>query len=429
MPSAITPPPFTPLKDTLLFKPWKLGSLSLEHRLVQAPLTRMRCEKDAEGINVASDLMVEYYGQRASKGGLQLTEATDISRWASGYPGVPGLFTDSQLAAWKRVTGAVHAKGGFIYCQMWHTGRASPKGLLGGKQPVSSSNIPISGKALDGTEYSDAPPRPMTIAEIEEVTADFAKAAENAIKAGFDGVEIHSETQRIYWSENHWLTKDPGANGYLLDQFLHDNVNVRTDAYGGSVEKRSRFPLEVIKAVTDAIGSGRVGIRLSPYNYFQDTKDSNPNSHWAYLCEQIASLPDQHKPSYVHSVEPRFDEVLDEKAKLDALSGYSDSKDVEAEATRKGAHSLVPLRRILLKGNVKFLAAGAFNRDNAVPTLDDGDADAIIMGRHFIANPDLPRRLADGLPLNPYDRNTFYGASPPEKGYTDYPTFDGSVDA
>ncbi|KAF1349159.1 12-oxophytodienoate reductase 1 [Delphinella strobiligena] len=409
MPAALSPSQFTPLKDTILFQPWKLGNLSLEHRLVQAPLTRMRSTKDADDINVPSELTVEYYRQRASKGGLLLTEATDISRWASGYPGVPGLFSQTQLEGWKRVTDAVHSKGGFIYSQIWHTGRASPKGLLGGKQPMSSSDIPISGKALDGTLYSDAPPRPMTVEEIQEVTNDFAKAAKNAIEAGFDGVEIHGMFSR-------------------LDQFLHDNVNKRNDQYGGSIEKRSRFPLEVIKATCESIGSDRVGIRLSPYNYFQDTKDSDPNSHWAYICEQIAALPQAQRPSYVHSVEPRFDEQLDENAKLDALSSYKTGNGVEAEATRKVAASLVPFRQILQKGGVQFFSAGGFNRDNTVPKLDAGDADAIVMGRWFIANPDLPRRLAEGLPLNEYDRTTFYGASPPEKGYTDYPLFGGGAE-
>lgn len=214
-----------------------------------------------------------------------------------------------------------------------------------------------------------------------------------------------------------------GANGYLLDQFLHDNVNTRTDEYGGSIDKRCRFPLEVIKATCEAVGAKKVGIRLSPYNYFQDTKDSDPNAHWAYICEQIAALPASQRPSYVHSVEPRFDEVLDEQAKMDALSAYKTGEGVEAEATTKAAYSLVPFRRILEKGGVKFLAAGAFDRNNAVPKLEAGDADGIVMGRLFIANPDLPRRLAEGLPLNEYDRTTFYGASPPEKGYTDYPSW------
>ncbi|TIA16976.1 FMN-linked oxidoreductase [Aureobasidium pullulans] len=427
MPSAISPPAFSPLKDTVLFKPWKLGNITLEHRLVQAPLTRMRCSKNEEGINIPSDLMVEYYGQRASKGGLQLTEATDISRYASGYPGVPGLFSEEQLAGWKRVTDAVHGKGGYIFCQIWHTGRASSAGLLGGRQPLSASNIPIAGKALDGTDFSITPPKPMTPEEIAEVVADFGKAAKNAIDAGFDGVEVHGEliSVDIFCSKSDSIL---GANGYLLDQFLHDNVNTRTDGYGGSVENRCRFPLEVVKSVCDAIGSHRVGIRLSPYNYFQDTKDSDPNSHWAYLCEQLAALPQQHRPVYVHSVEPRFDEVLDEKAKMDALSAYGPGKGVEAEATRKTGHSLTPFRRILSKGNIQFFAAGAYTRDNAVPKLEADDADAIVMGRWFIANPDLPRRLAEGLPLNKYDRDTFYGASPPQKGYTDYPFFVGGAE-
>jgi 2,4-dienoyl-CoA reductase-like NADH-dependent reductase (Old Yellow Enzyme family) len=173
--------------------------------------------------------------------------------------------------------------------------------------------------------------------------------------------------------------------------------------------------MEVIKAVTAAVGAGKVGMRLSPYNYFQDTRDSNPNSHWAYLCEQIATQPAESRLAYVHMVEPRFDEVLDEQAKLDALANTTKT-DVNAQ-------SLVPFRQILKKCNVLFVAAGNFNRDNALGKVDSGDADAIVFGRWFIANPDLPARLAQGLPLNPYDRDTFYGADPPSKGYTDYPFY------
>lgn len=223
------------------------------------------------------------------------------------------------------------------------------------------------------------------------------------------------------------LTSLTDLDRYLLDQFLHDNVNTRSDEYGGSIENRARFPLEVLKATCEAIGADRVGIRLSPFNYFQDTKDSDPSSHWSYVCERIAELPDASKPLYVHSVEPRFDEVLDEQAKMDALTAYKDGGNgVEAEATRKAPHSLAPFRRILQKGGVKFLAAGGFNRDNIVPTLDADGADAVIMGRLFISNPDLPARLAEGLPLAEYDRTTFYGASPPEKGYTDYTDYSSS---
>lgn len=402
MPSAVTPPPHAPLRDTKLFEPIQLGRIQLEHRVAQAPLTRMRAVKERDGVFVPGDLSVEYYSQRANKGGFQLTEATDISHYASGYPGVPGIFSDSQIKGWRRVTDAVHAKGGYIFNQLWHTGRASPPSFRNGQQAFSSSETPISGKALDGTEYGDNPPKSASIHDIKGVTESFAQAAKNAIEAGFDGVEIH------------------GANGYLLDQFLHDNVNKRTDQYGGSIENRCRFPLEVIRAVSEAIGADRVGIRLSPFNYFQDTRDSDPMAHWSYLCEQIVALPDHLRPAYVHSIEPRFDEVLDEQSKLDALSSHEGK---QAEVTRKTVHSLDPFRRILSKGGVKFLAAGNFNRDNALPKLEADAADVIIFGRWFIANPDLPRRLADGLELNSYDRNTFYGADPPSKGYIDYPLF------
>lgn len=348
----------------------------------------MRSTKESEGVFVPNDLNVEYYSQRASSGGFMLTEATPISRYAAGYPGVPGIFTNSQIAGWKKVTDAVHAKGAYIYCQLWHVGRATVPSFIGGKQALSSSDIPISGNGLDGTEYAALPPRPMTVDEIQETVKEYAAAAKRAIEAGFDGVEVH------------------GANGYLLDQFLHDNVNNRTDEYGGSIENRSRIVLEVLKAVSGAIGADRMGIRLSPYNYFQDTRDSNPNVHWLELCSQIACLPNESRPSYVHMVEPRFDEVLDEAAKIGSLALEKPSLDV--------------FRPTLKKGGIAFLAAGNFNAENAGPKIVTDGADAVVFGRWFIANPDLPRRLKEGLPLNPYDRTTFYGADPAEKGYTDY---------
>ncbi|EEH16871.1 hypothetical protein PABG_06958 [Paracoccidioides brasiliensis Pb03] len=390
---------FAPLKDTALFKPLQLGALQLEHRIVLAPLTRMRSTKESEGVYVPNDLNVTYYSQRATKGGFLLTEATPISRHAAGYPGVPGIFTSSQIAGWKRVTDAVHAKGGFIYCQLWHVGRATVPSLLDGKPAVSASTIPISGNALDGSRYADFPPKALTVEEIKELVEEYAAAAKRALEAGFDGVEIH------------------GANGYLLDQFLHDNVNVRTDAYGGSIANRARFPLEVIRAVTAAIGADRVGIRLSPYNYFQDTRDSNPNQHWVYLCEQIAALPAASRPAYVHMIEPRFDEVLDEEAKLAALAATA-----EGGAGKKKDYSLDHFRRPLKKGGVALLAAGNFKRENCIAKLKGDGADAVVFGRLFLANPDFVKRLRDGLELNKYDRSTFYGASPPEKGYTDYPS-------
>jgi 2,4-dienoyl-CoA reductase-like NADH-dependent reductase (Old Yellow Enzyme family) len=195
---------------------------------------------------------------------------------------VPGVFTASQLAGWKAVTSAVHAKGGFIFCQLWHTGRASPPSFRAGAPTVSSSNVPMDGSWLDGVSCAANPPKPLTVSEIQDLVKTWGEAASKAREAGFDGVEIH------------------GANGYLLDQFLHDNVNTRTDEYGGSVEGRSRFVLEVLESCARAIGADRVGIRLSPYNYFQSTKDSDPNAHWGYLCEQIAALPQDVRPAYVH---------------------------------------------------------------------------------------------------------------------------------
>ncbi|PGH30774.1 hypothetical protein GX50_06448 [[Emmonsia] crescens] len=401
---------FAPLADSVLFKPLQLGALQLEHRVVLAPLTRMRATKESEGVYVPNDLNVQYYSQRATKGGFLLTEATPISRYAAGYPGVPGIFTPSQITGWKRVTDAVHAKGGFIYCQLWHVGRATVPSFLDGRSPVSASNIPISGDALDGSKYADSPPKPLTVEEIQELVAEYAAAAKRALEAGFDGVEIH------------------GANGYLLDQFLHDNVNIRTDSYGGSIANRCRFPLEVIRSVTAAIGADRVGIRLTPYNYFQDTRDSNPNSHWVYLCEQIAALPQEHRPAYAHMVEPRFDEVLDEEAKLAALAtttktttnGEQNGEEKKVEKAKD--YSLDHFRAPLKKGGVALLAAGNFKRENCLAKVKAGGADAIVFGRWFLANPDFVRRLREGLVLNKYDRDTFYGATPPEKGYTDYPS-------
>ncbi|KAF9895264.1 hypothetical protein FE257_000166 [Aspergillus nanangensis] len=380
-----------------LFQPLRLGAVTLQHRVVQAPCTRMRSTKESDGVFVPNDLNVEYYSQRASPGGLMLTEATPISRYAAGYPGVPGIFTASQIAGWKRVTDAVHAKGGFIFCQLWHVGRATVPSFLEGRSPVSASDIPISGSALDGSEYAAAPPRPLTVEEIQETVQEYAAAAKRAIEAGFDGVELH------------------GANGYLLDQFLHDNVNTRSDEYGGSIEKRARIVLETIKATTAAIGADRVGIRLSPYNYFQDTRDSDPQAHWRTLCELIAGLSAAERPSYVHMIEPRFDEVLDEHAKMSSLG---------QETVSTAKPSLEPFRPVLKNGGIAFLTAGNFNAENAGPKLVADGADAIVFGRLFIANPDLPRRLQENLPLNAYDRSTFYGADPPQKGYTDY-TFHG----
>ncbi|KAF2968833.1 hypothetical protein GQX73_g4722 [Xylaria multiplex] len=392
-------PSLTALKDSPLFVPFRLGSMNLAHRVVQAPCTRMRSDIESPGIAVPGPRVAKYYTDRASAGGLQISEATDICLYASGYPKVPGVFTESQLQGWRSVTDGVHAKGGFIFCQLWYTGRASSPSMRGGKQPISSGDISMTGKYLDGTDCAENPPRPMTSDEIHELTEEWAAAAKRAVEiAGFDGVEIH------------------GANGYLLEQFLHDNVNHRTDEYGGSLENRSRFLLEVVSAVSKAIGSERTGLRLSPFNYFQDTRDSDPNGHWLALCEKLASLPLTERPAYIHMVEPRFDEVLDEGQKLATLAEYTSEPNTKQ-------NSLTPFRNALELGGIKFLACGNFNRDNAVGKLETKQADLIVFARHFIANPDLVDRLANGWPLNPYDRTTFYGADPLDKGYNDYPFY------
>jgi len=396
MPKATTPPPaFVALIDTALFTPLKLGGLSLKHRIVQAPTTRMRSEFESRGVYVPGARVAKYYGERASDSGLQISEATDICLNASAYPGVAGVFTDSQLQGWRKVTDAVHSKGGFIFVQLWHTGRASSAGMRGGNTPVSSGSQPMDGKYLDDTECKDGPPRPLSVEEIHDLTAEWAAASKRAVEvAGFDGVEIH------------------GANGYLLEQFLHDNINDRTDKYGGSIENRSRFLFEVLSAVSAAIGPEKVGLRLSPYNYFQGTRDSDPNKHWSYISQRLAELPDSQRPVYVHMIEPRFDEVLDEEQKLASLCG--------SKPESKPANNLTQFRDILKPSGVRFLAAGNFDRDNALSKIKSGESDAVVFGRHFIANPDLVERLRNGWPLNPYDRTTFYGAEPPEKGYNDY---------
>jgi 2,4-dienoyl-CoA reductase-like NADH-dependent reductase (Old Yellow Enzyme family) len=247
----------------------------------------------------------------------------------------------------------------------------------------------------------------MTFEEIQDTVQEYVGAAKRAIEAGFDGVEIHGKRSCDPYPLT--VANESGANGYLLDQFLHDNVNTRTDEYGGTIEKRSRVVLEVIQAVTEAIGADHVGIRLSPYNYFQDTRDSNPSGNWQTLCSLIAGLPAQSQPSYVHMIEPRFDEVLDEASKIDSLASEKPSLDV--------------FRPILKKAGISFMANGNFNPENAGEKVASDGADTVAFGRYFISNPDLPRRLKERLPLTPYDRSTFYGADPAEKGYTDYPFY------
>eukprot|EP00253_Pinus_taeda_P032534 PITA_32534 len=356
-----------------LLTPYQLGSFSLSHRVVLAPLTRQRSYN-----NIPQPHAILYYSQRTSPGGLLITEATGVSDSAQGYPDTPGIWTEEQVEAWKSIVSAVHEKGGIFFCQIWHTGRASHVDYQpNGQAPFSSSDKKISGRILlpNGKDYADfSTPRTLKTEEIPHIVNDFRLAARNAIKAGFDGVEIH------------------GAHGYLLDQFMKEGVNNRTDQYGGSLENRCRFPLEVVEAVADEIGPERLGIRLSPFGKHGDTSDLDPEALGLYMAKAL----NKYNILYAHYVEPRI------------------VTSREAIATNK---SLLPMKKAF-KGN--FLVAGGYDREDGNAAIANGKADLVVYGRLFLANPDLPRRFELNAPLNKYNRDTFY-ISDPVVGYTDYP--------
>jgi N-ethylmaleimide reductase len=351
----------------------KVGPYTFAHRVVLAPLTRMRAEPGAK----PGPLMAEYYAQRASEGGLLIGEATIAAANGNGYLGAPGLFEDSQIAGWKRVTDAVHAKGAKIFLQLYHAGRQSNIDVQpAGSIPVGPSEILHGGVAYTTEGWvPNTPNRALQIDEIKALVESFRTAAERGIKAGFDGVELH------------------GANGYLVDQFLQDNSNKRTDSYGGSIENRTRFLLEVTQALISLWGSDRVGVRVGPSGTWGDMGDSNPEVLFSYVAQQLAPL----NLAYLHLIEPRIlGNIEDENA---------NPAPIAAQLMRKH-----------YKGTI--IAAGGFNGESAEAILQAGDADLVAFGRHFIANPDLPERLRQNLPLNAYDRPTFFGGT--EVGYTDY---------
>lgn len=365
------------MAQDILFSSLKLGAVTLKHRVVMPPLTRMRAGQPGD---VPHALNAEYYGQRASEGGLLISEATDITPQAHGYPGTPGIYSDEQVAGWRLATDAVHAKGGFFFNQIWHVGRVSHSTMQpGGARPVAPSAIAIRGDHMDaqGKAVPFETPRALERREIAAIIADFVFAALNSRRAGFDGVEIH------------------GANGYLLDQFLHDGSNRRTDEYGGSIENRARMILEVVDAVADAIGADRVGVRLSPWSGILDMEDSAGLALWEYVIGELG----QRKIAYLHLIEPRSDFTNDEKP-LDM-----DAPDV-ASLFKKAFNGPV-------------ISAGGFVPETAAAAVASGNSDAIAFGRAFIANPDLPERIRLGAPLNRHNRPTFYGGG--AEGYTDYP--------
>ncbi len=362
-------------QDSPFLKPVQAGDITLANRVVMAPLTRMRTVKD----NVPTPLMATYYAQRAGAG-LIVSEATQVTPYGVGYPATPGIHSPEQVASWRQVTDAVHAKGGKMVLQLWHVGRISHRSLLpGGAQPVAPSAIKPEGGTFgpDWKPVAFETPRALETAEIPALIEDFRKGAINAKAAGFDGVEVH------------------GANGYLLDQFLQSGSNTRTDQYGGSIENRARLLLEVVDAAIGVWGKGRVGVRLSPYGTFNDMRDDDPPALFGYVAEQLSAR----SIAYIHVIEPRA-----------SLAGGGDG-------VVEGAPETAKLLRAKFKGTL--ISAGGYTRDTALKALGENTADAIAFGRLFIANPDLPQRLAAGADLNRYDRATFYGGA--EKGYTDYP--------
>ncbi len=355
-----------------LFDPFKAGDIALANRLVMAPLTRNR----AAAGRVPSHLAETYYAQRASAG-LIITEASQISPMGQGYLDTPGIYNAEQVAAWRRVTDAVHAAGGKIVIQLWHVGRISHVSLLpDGQVPVSSTARQANSKTFttQGFEPVSAP-RALRTDEIPALVQSYRDAACRAIEAGFDGVEVH------------------GANGYLIDQFLRDSINDRTDGYGGSIENRTRLLREVMQAVTAEIGGGRTGLRLSPVTPSNDAgQDSNPQALFNAAVEQLAPLG----LAFLHVVEG-------------ATGGPRDVAPFDYEQLRRRFPGA-------------WMVNNGYTREMALEAVAGGRADLVAVGRPFISNPDLVRRWRENAPLNTPDSKTFYGGG--AQGYTDYPTLD-----
>jgi N-ethylmaleimide reductase len=364
-----------------LFSPLQIGPYQLGHRLVMAPLTRMRAEKPSLA---PRPLNAKYYAQRATPGGLIIAEASPVVATGFGSPGVPGIYSEHQIKGWREVVDAVHAKGGVIFLQLWHVGRVSHSSFQpGGGLPVAPSAVPISADlktmTADGKVVSYETPRALETSEIPGVIDAYRQAARNALKAGFDGVEIH------------------GANGYLIEQFLQSHTNLRTDQYGGSIENRTRFLIDVTHAVIGVWGANRVGVRLSPYGVANDSGEPDPMPLYSHAIEALDRLG----LAYLHFVEPRS-------------SGAG-----RAEVNHQNVPSAMVLFRSVWSG--VLISAGGFSGETAEAAIAAGHADAIAFGRIFISNPDLPRRLQHGYPLTPYNRATFYGGE--AAGYTDYPVY------
>ncbi|KAJ4354769.1 hypothetical protein N0V95_003542 [Ascochyta clinopodiicola] len=367
------------MPESKLFTQLRVGTMDLQHRIAMAPLTRLRADKD----HVQLPLAVEYYTQRASvPGTLLIAEATLISPAHGGMPHGPGLWNEAQIAGWKAITKAVHTKGCSMICQLVAPGRAADAEELkkDGFELLSSSAVSMPGSAFTEKEGRAPTPRAMTESEIQNCIRSFAQAAENAMKAGFDGIEIH------------------GANGYLVDQFLQDNCNKRTDSWGGSIENRARFGIEVAKACAEKIGSEKVGFRVSPWSPFQGMLMSNPVPTFSHLVEELKKL----NLVYLHIIESRVNNNIDCES--------SESIDFLLDIWGK---------------DMPVLLAGGYTPENVWDAADSKYREykvVFVFGRHFLANPDLVWRIKEGGELNRYDRRTFYAqGKTKEEGYTDYP--------
>ncbi len=356
-----------------LFSSTNVGKIALDHRVVMAPLTRLRSDAD----DTPSAMMVEHYGQRASQGGLIIVEAASVSLRSRAYYGAPGLYADRHVEGYRAIADAVHAKGGRVVAQIIHNGRTSHVEVSGGAQPIGPSLVPLDQQALTPTGWKPVSPhRAMDLADIKETIADFRNAARRAFEAGVDGVELHA------------------ANGYLLDSFLQDGTNRRTDGYGGSADNRARLLLEVAEAVGAVNGMDRVGVRLSPSGEWNAISDSDPDATFG----RVAELLNGYGLAYLHLIEPR----------------------IKGDDDKVGQKGRAPTAAATLRSHFSgpIIAAGGFDGDGAEAILQRGDADLVAFGRWFTSNPDLPERLRRKLPLTPYDRSAFWGGT--EKGYTDF---------
>jgi N-ethylmaleimide reductase len=354
-----------------LFTPAAIGPYTMSHRVVFAPMTRLR----SDGNDTPLPMMADFYGQRASDGGFLIAESASISISGRSYFGAPGMYLPEHVAAWKAVTDAVHANGGRIFLQVFHGGRQSHRDIAGGATPVAPSVVPFKGMAKTAAGFVDSGPfRALLLEEISGILTDFGRAARLALQAEFDGVELH------------------GANGYLVDQFLQDGSNKRTDAYGGPIENRARFLLEALGELIAVFGVDRVGLRLSPEGQWGDVHDRNPQTTFGWLAERLSGLG----LAYLHIIDPR----------------------IKGDATLHEGRQAVAAAYIRKHYAGTIIAAGGFDRDEAMKIVDDGDADFVAFARWFSSNPDLPERLRHGWPLTPYKREAFWGGD--ERGYSDF---------